>query len=111
MKIKQIYLNYRIPPNLQDHMLRAASVGAYISDHWKNKADLDKNSMIQALLLHDMGNIIKFDFRFSYLLGKEEANTGYWKKIQQEFIKKYGDDEHVATVEIAKEIGLRDRAF
>lgn len=92
-------------------MTRSAAVGAYIADHWKKENKLDKTSIIQALLLHDMGNIIKFDFRFSHLLGEEEKNVYYWKKVQEEFKEKYGLDEHVATIAIAKEIGLKDKAF
>ncbi len=111
MKVKQIYQNYRIPPNLGDHMVRAAAVGAYIADHWKERTRIDKTSIVQALLLHDMGNIIKFDFKYSHLLGKEEKNVEYWKKVQQGFKEEYGHDEHVATIAIAKEIGLGDEAF
>lgn len=111
MKVKQIYQNYKIPPNLQDHMIRAAAVGTFIAAHWNKKDELDKTAIVQALLLHDMGNIIKFDFRFSHLLGEEEKNADYWKKVQDEFKEKYGNDEHVATIKIAQEIGLGARAF
>lgn len=110
MKIGQIYQQYKIPPNLQLHMIRVASVGAFIVDHWKEDK-LDRIAIVQALLLHDTGNIIKFDFKYSHLMGREEKNIGYWKKVQQEFKEKYGDDEHLATLEIAKEIGLEDKTF
>ena len=33
--------------------------GAFIADHWKEKDKLDKDCLIKALLLHDMGNIIR----------------------------------------------------
>lgn len=111
MRILQVYQDYKIPPNLQLHMIRAASVGAFIVDEWKEKNILDKTSIIKSLLLHDMGNIIKFDFKYAHLLGEEKKNVEYWKKVQQEFIQKYGNDEHVATVEIAKEVGLNGRVF
>lgn len=111
MNIKQIYQNYKVPPNLQDHMIRAAAVGAFIADHWRKENKLNKTAIVQSLLLHDMGNIIKFDFRFSYLLGEEEKNVDYWKKVQEEFKEKYSNDEHIATIEIAQEIGLETRAF
>lgn len=110
-KIRQIYREYKIPPNLQLHMIRAASVGAFFADHWKEKNQLNNIAIIQALLLHDMGNIIKFDFKYSHLLGEEEKNVEYWKKVQQEFKDKYGDDEHQATSQIAKEVGIGDEAF
>lgn len=110
MKIRNVYKKYKIPFNLQNHMLRAAAVGAFIVNYWKAKP-LDKNSIIQALLLHDMGNIIKFDFKYSHLMGDEEKNIDHWKKVQQEFKEKYGNNEHEATTQIAKEVGLEAEAF
>lgn len=111
MKIKQIYSKYKIPPNLQLHMMKSAAVGAFIVARWKEKYQLDCDSITKALLFHDTGNIIKFDFKFSQLLGEEEKNIEYWKNVQLDFLKKYGDNEHSATIEIAKEIGIGDKAF
>ncbi len=71
---------------------------------------MEKAAIIEALLLHDMGNVIKFDFRFSHLLGDEEANIKFWKEIQLKFKQKYGN-EHTATLEIAKEIGVSPQTF
>lgn len=110
MNIKQIYQKYSIPPNLQLHMLRAAAVGAFIIDHWNSQIALLEREIVETLLLHDMGNIIKFDFRLSHLLGEEEKNLEYWKKIQVIFRTKYGN-EHTATMKIAKEIGVGEKTL
>src|SRR5438045_2401455 len=104
MNISEIYKKYKITPLLQQHQLRAASVGAYIADHWNIKQQIDKDGIIQTLLLHDMGNIIKFDFDDSELNPSDEKE--YWKAVQKEFVEKYGHDEHIATNMIAKEIGV-----
>ncbi len=107
MKILDVYEKYEITPLLQLHQLRAASVGEYITKHWNKKKEIDKDAVIQTLLLHDMGNIIKFDLtNTSKLLGDEMKNIGHWRNIQKKFIEKYGTNEHEATYEIGKEIGV-----
>ncbi len=107
MQIFSVYKKYTIMPNLQLHMLRAAAVGAYIADRWNDKKQIDKNIIISTLLLHDMGNIIKFELgKFPEILGQEQQKLSYWKNIQQEFFQKYGYDEHLATFAIAREIGI-----
>lgn len=110
MKIEEIYNKYRVPPNLQEHMIRVASVGVYIADTWEKPEELDRDSIVLALLFHDTGNLIKFDFKDPNLLGKEQARIHYWKSVQAEMKAKY-QDEQVATIEIAKEVGLNKKAF
>ena len=74
MKIKDIYSKYNIPPNLQLHMFRVAAFADILCDNHK-KVDFDKEIIIKSCLLHDLGNIIKFDFdNFPELLGAEEKN-------------------------------------
>src|SRR5690349_16753955 len=105
MKILDIYKKYAITPMLQMHQLRAAAVGNLIADNWKNEK-LNKSAVVQTLLIHDMGNIIKFDLdNFPQLLGEEIKKIDFWKQTQKDFIAKYGVDEHIATQQIAKEIG------
>lgn len=110
MTIKQIYQKYNIPPNLQLHMKRAGAVGALIIDYWRDPSSLEKSAIIETLLLHDMGNIIKFDFSFSHLLGEEETNIEHWKSVQADFKQLWGN-EHTATMEIAREIGVREKTI
>src|SRR3989344_1397907 len=108
MKIIEIYKKYKIPPNLQEHQLRVAAVALTICDNFNS--EIDKDSVIKAALLHDMGNIIKFDLsKFPEFL--EPEGIEYWKRVKEEFRKKYGEDEHNATYEIAKEIGVNKFAF
>jgi hypothetical protein len=62
--------------------------------------------VVTACLLHDMGNIIKFKLNVPEFLQPEGLK--YWEGVRQEFKDKYKGDEHVATIEIAKEIGVSD---
>ena len=108
MKISEIYKNYKILPNLQLHQLRVAAVSKLIVQNIS--ANIDSKEIISACLLHDMGNIIKFDLkRFPEFL--EPEGLEYWEKVQHEFITKYSDDEHSAHSKIAQEIGVETRVL
>lgn len=100
--ILEIYKHYKIMPLLQEHQLRVASVAAMICDNID--APIDRSEIISACLLHDMGNIIKFDLA-SPLNDFDETELEYWEDVQKEFRKKW-PDEHVASREIAREIGI-----
>jgi hypothetical protein len=65
---------------------------------------VDTHAVVLACLFHDMGNIIKFDF--SLPLGDKAEDIPHWRHVQKEFIRQYGTDEHTATIDIAKEIGV-----
>jgi len=110
MEITQIYTRFRIPKNLQLHHFRVAAVGKYLCDHWDSA--IDKKSVIETLLLHDLGNLLKFDLnRGIMLLDQSERDLNYWKKIQQDMKSQYGDDEHVATYKMAQEIVASPRVL
>jgi HD domain len=106
--ISEIYTEYKIMPSLQMHMLRVAAVASLICDNFEES--LDKEDVIAACLLHDMGNIIKFKFNVPEFLAPEGLE--YWEKVQKEFRNKYNTDSpSVATNEIVKEIGVSDKVF
>lgn len=75
MKIQEIYRRYSIPPNLERHMLQVAAVGEYICTHWSGP-ELNSQLILQALLLHDLGNIVKFKRPFLGELEQEMRNVG-----------------------------------
>lgn len=105
MKISAIYSQYNIPPNLQTHMYRVTSLAKLISDNWTGPDNLSPKILLQACLLHDMGNIIKFDFEnFPELLGEEVKNLDFWERVKRDMIRKYGIDEDAATIKICKEL-------
>ncbi len=108
MQIQRIYDQYTIPPILQMHMYSVAALGSYIASSIKDPSlGVDNDIITEALLLHDMGNIVKFDLSKPGLLKANELD--YWRKIQMEFIKKYGGDDHEATTRILNELGISDK--
>lgn len=107
-KITDIYSQYKIMPNLQLHQLQVAAVAEQFCDSLEVEAD--KKSIITACLLHDMGNIIKFNLGYfpEFL---EPEGLEYWQNVQSEYLEKYGKDEHEATLDIAKELGMNDEVI
>jgi len=99
MTASQIYQAYHIMPNLKLHMYRVAAVGQVILDYWTSPP-VDRDTIIKTLLLHDIGNIIKFK------LDSSLPRLNYWKQVQQDFINKYGHDVHAANHAIAQELAL-----
>lgn len=96
-------------PQLQTHMLRVGAIGKIISDGWKE--EIDNDLVIRTLLLHDMGNITKFDLsdegqrRFK---STESENLEYWRSIQKRSWLKYGMNTHLATKKIVVELKQDD---
>ncbi|MBI2004282.1 HD domain-containing protein [Candidatus Pacearchaeota archaeon] len=106
--IEKIYKKYKIMPNLRAHMYRVAAVASVISDNFPEK--LDKNLIITACLLHDMGNIIKFNLdNFPEFL--KPNGREYWNEIRKKYIEKYGNNEHEATIKIAKELNAEEKVI
>lgn len=105
--VQEIYSEYKMMPNLQEHQLRVAAVAKTIAENFNG--NLDVESIVTACLFHDMGNIIKSDLaRFPEFL--EPEGMEYWQRLKDEFVQKYGPDESVATKIIAKAIGLNAKA-
>jgi hypothetical protein len=106
MKATEIYKNYPVPLLLRKHHIRVASVGAYIADNFRQAKKINKDLVVKTLLLHDLGNIIKFNLdKASYMSKDEWKNIEKWRELQTTYRKKY-KDEHVATYEMAKELGI-----
>src|SRR3989338_7998938 len=100
---REIYAAYTIMPSLQMHQLRVAAVGKLICEHF-NKP-VNKKDVVLACLFHDMGNILKFELAM-FPEFTEPEGVDYWESVKDKYRKKYGDDEHSATQEIMREIGL-----
>ena len=101
MKALNLYKKYKIMPTLQAHMLRVAAVASIICDNLE--ISVNKNNIVTACLLHDMGNIIKFKLSlFPQFL--EPEGLEYWQDVQNEFKQEYGDKEDEATYRIVQEI-------
>lgn len=106
MKILDIYKNYKIPPNLQEHLLHVAKIGLFICEHWIGPK-INPEQIEKACLLHDLGNIVKFDFKkYPEFLKRDESRLDYWLEVQREVIERYGADDHEATAKMLEEIGI-----
>ncbi len=104
-KITDIYAEYKIMPPLQMHMLRVGAVAKLICDNFPEP--LPAHDIVSAALLHDMGNIIKFKLDvFPQFL--EPLGLAYWENVKEEYVQKYGEDEHEATKQIAEELQVSD---
>lgn len=110
--ILEIYEHYKIMPSLAMHQLRVASVIYLIIQNFNEdiSTQVDKNVAITSGLLHDMGNIIKFDLdRFPAFV--EPQGKEYWEDVQKEYFEKYGRDEHKATQAILKELNVNQKVI
>lgn len=106
MKIANIYTKYKIPPVLQQHMYRVASVASLICDNWIG--EIDKDVVVQTALIHDMGNIVKFNMSFMPEAFEPEG-VAYWTGVKEEVIEKYGSEEHEVTQKIIEEMKTPER--
>lgn len=106
MTISEIYKEYKIIPSLQEHMYRVAAVASMICDNFDEP--VPKEDIVTVCLLHDMGNIIKFKMDVIPEFFEPEG-VEYWRGVKDEYIKKYGESEHDATVKIIGELGLSEK--
>ena len=111
--INAIYDRFLIPPNLRLHMYRAGSVAEIVCDNWKG-AKPNCDDAIAACLLHDIGNIVKFDLdnpASVELLGMDAKNLSRLKIVKQEAMAKYGDTDYKATHSMLEELGIAERVI
>ena len=90
-------------PTLAEHQFRVAAVAKQICESVSGVVDTD--GVVEVCLLHDMGNIIKFDLNYFPDFLKPEGQE-YWQSVKDEYIQKYGVHEHIATEKICEELGL-----
>ena len=110
--IISIYRSYRIPENLQRHMLEVSSVAKWILANRNDKNKLNEKDILTTLLLHDIGNIVKgLDESFANLFPEGYKYMPYWKAVQQWIKGRYGNTDTAATLNMAKEIGVSDRVI
>ncbi len=112
--INQIYDELNIIPHLRMHMFRAAAIGEIIAENWSTKSfAIHKDDIIAALLLHDIGNIAKFNFDEPlFWHGHDSEYIEYWKGIKRETIEKYGtQSDYAITAKMAEGLGISERAI
>lgn len=110
--IEAIYDRFEIIWNLRQHMKTVAAIGEYILGSRRADAGShDSSDVAAALLLHDLGNIVKFDFGNSDLwkgFGSDEIED--WRRMKSMVAEKYGsDNDHELTSMMVSEIGAGAR--
>lgn len=100
MNIMEIYKKYELPEVLQMHMLRVAACCMLILDNWNSNIKVDNDSLVRIALLHDMGNMAK--------MSEDQVTNQRFAKIREEYINKYGMDDHKINMIIGKQEGLTD---
>ena len=106
MTIRELYEKYHVMPQLVTHMLRVGAVGKIIAENWVSECDVKFTTDL--CLIHDMGNIVKFDLsenENNKLFGPID-NIEKWREIQKSYWDKYGHNAHDATVGILNDAGL-----
>jgi hypothetical protein len=102
--ITEIYDRYHIPAGLRLHQLRVAAVAEQLAAALDRP--LDRDEIVRTCLIHDTGNLLKFDLSLPELL--EPEGSEYWERVKSEMQRKYGPDEKAATQAIAHELGATE---
>jgi hypothetical protein len=105
MTIAEVYTHYRTPSNLQEHLYRVTAVGLTIVRALSDTCPMNERLITSTLLLHDMGNILKFDLS-STTSGFSETERARLQTLQDEYRSLYGKNEHEATIAIAHELNM-----
>jgi hypothetical protein len=114
MNILEIYKKYQIMPQLAEHQLKVAGVADLICAQITLTPALsqrEREDIVLACLLHDMGNILKFDLSKTKSLLNQDIDTEFWQKVKEGYKQKYGVDEHQASLIIVKEVGASPRVI
>lgn len=107
MTVQEVYEQYMIPSNLQEHMLRVGALAEILLDNWQG-VDINKDAVVKACLLHDIAKPMHFDLTKQVQFGLSEAEIGQLARLQERLKEYYGEDEHVAIMKICKELGCEE---
>lgn len=106
--IDDLYTEYELPEHLRMHMLWVSAVGKHICEHWDGPT-VDTETLINVLLIHDIGNLVKIKPGKEYL-GFDQGHTDEMFAMRQTLIDTYGDDDHAISNGIAQKLGMNDYA-
>ena len=104
MTIAEIHKRLPINRGLQEHMLRVGALAKVITDF---HTEVDRELIMTAALLHDVGNIVKITFDTAPELLEPEG-VEHWKERKAETVAKYGTDDHIATSSMLREVGINE---
>lgn len=107
--ILELYDHYQILPNLREHQFRVAGVAAGLLRLLQIGGE-ERLDVLKAALLHDMGNILKFNLTPPNIFIADNE-LPKWQRVKQEFSDRYGNNVHEATQKIANEIGVNEHVL
>ncbi len=110
MNVQQIYSTYRVPSNLQQHMLRVAAVAYSILQGWTGEP-VNKEAIIQTCLFHDIAKPVTFDMQKQRRYVSTEEELQEVASLKQWLLETYGSNEHAAAEKIFLEIGVIPKAI
>jgi len=104
MTIQQIYTQFLIPQNLQQHMLRVAALAQIILENWTGKKP-DTEAIVIAAALHDIAKPVTFDLAKQAEYGLSLKEIQDLANLQKMIKTKYSSQEHQALLGIAQDLG------
>jgi broad specificity phosphatase PhoE/uncharacterized protein (UPF0147 family) len=108
---KQIYEKYSVPTNVRRHMIQVAAVAELLCE--KSKKKTNKEDIIAAALIHDLGNIVKMNFddkeKIKLLDLNDRKQLSFLRIKQKEFLQRYGSNDGMANQKIVEEIGVNQK--
>lgn len=102
----EIFERYQLPELLQIHLWRTASLMEYLLKQWRGPK-LNHQLLIETMLLHDLGNLVKFDLTNTapiMLLPPPELEK--YRSLQAIWHQKYGTQVDAVTVQLINELKL-----
>lgn len=95
-------------------MKRVTAVGELIIDSLPGTVELTaREDIVAALLVHDLGNIVKFDFTDSSMWrGYTSEEVRRWLGVRERVAANYNStDDHMVTQRMVSEIGANGRVL
>jgi hypothetical protein len=109
MIVKDIYSHYRTPDNIQQHMLRVASLGSIVVANWIGKP-IDSEAIISTLLFHDIAKLVTFEVADQVHFASTPQELEALVRDITYLVGRFGRDEHQVAIKIFQEIGLNAKA-
>ena len=91
---KQVLARFPLVRNLKEHFIRVAAVADIICENWTGPT-LDRDTIVAACLLHDVGNIMKIDFDSQWqqeLMKRDKELIPEYKETQSRARAHFGND-------------------
>ena len=107
---RQIFVQFEIHSVLQTHLLRVTSLMDFLVQHWQGP-NLNRQLLLETMLLHDLGNLIKFDLRpnaFVKLMKSSELPR--YRALQAQWQAQYGFDVDEVTSRLIRQLPLHHQA-